>query len=263
MSDGEKPENAVTGETRGNRRTLLRKIGAFFTLLMVAAFLRLRVLVQRARHAAMWGGCKCAINELSFMLRGYHNRHGHFPPAYLADENGKPMHSWRVLILYDDLLNNDFIKSYDFNEPWDGPNNRKLADPIPHCYACPLDEKRRPHDTSYLMLTGPGTFCQNDETRSLKDCVDNSETTAIVVEMAESGVHWMEPRDLDIREMSFKVNDYSKPSIRGNLEFEPCIVIAGGWIATVAPKTPEATIKALTTIAGGEKVKQDRMNSIN
>ena len=35
------------------------------------------------------------------------------------------MHSWRVLLLpY--LDRSDLYKAYDFTEPWDGPNNRKL-----------------------------------------------------------------------------------------------------------------------------------------
>ena len=32
-------------------------------------------------------------------MQSYHQKHGCFPPAYIADENGKPKHSWRVLIL--------------------------------------------------------------------------------------------------------------------------------------------------------------------
>ena len=59
-------------------------------------------------------------------LQAYHQANGCFPPAYIADKNGKPMHSWRVLILpyldYDDLY-----KAYDFSEPWDGPKNKTAA----------------------------------------------------------------------------------------------------------------------------------------
>ena len=260
MSENLQPENSAEIGKTGSRRTFFRMIVAFFSILLVAGFFRLRTLVNRARHAAMCGECKCSINWICMLLQNYHDSHGHFPPAYIADENGRPMHSWRVLILFEDLHNNEFIKQYDFNEPWNGPNNRKLADQMPHFYSCPLDEKRRPHETSYLMLTGPGTLFQGDEITSREDCKDDAETTAIVAEMSESAIHWMEPWDLDVRQMSYKVNDYSKPSIRGNLDFGPCIVMAKGWIASIDPETPEPTIKALTTIAGGEKVKQKRYN---
>ena len=32
-------------------------------------------------------------------LQDYEQEHGCFPPAYVPDENGRPMHSWRVLSL--------------------------------------------------------------------------------------------------------------------------------------------------------------------
>ncbi len=43
--------------------------------------------------------CTKNLRQLSLALHNYHDRHGHFPPPYVADANGKPMHSWRVLIL--------------------------------------------------------------------------------------------------------------------------------------------------------------------
>jgi len=32
-------------------------------------------------------------------VANYHDSHGQFPPPYIAEADGKPMHSWRVLIL--------------------------------------------------------------------------------------------------------------------------------------------------------------------
>jgi Protein of unknown function (DUF1559) len=32
-------------------------------------------------------------------VANYHDTYGRFPPAYIADHDGRPMHSWRVLIL--------------------------------------------------------------------------------------------------------------------------------------------------------------------
>ena len=60
-------------------------------------------------------------------VANYHETYGCFPPAYVADRDGKPMHSWRVLIL-PFLEQRELYNAYNFAEPWDGPNNRKLAD---------------------------------------------------------------------------------------------------------------------------------------
>jgi hypothetical protein len=59
-------------------------------------------------------------------VANYHDVKGHYPPAYIADANGKPMHSWRVLILpY--LEENELFEKYDFTQPWNSEANLRLA----------------------------------------------------------------------------------------------------------------------------------------
>jgi hypothetical protein len=73
-------------------------------------------------------------------VANYVEEHGHYPPAFLADENGKPMHSWRVLILpY--IEERELYKQYKSDEPWDGPSNRKLASRMPRMFALHGEEQ--------------------------------------------------------------------------------------------------------------------------
>ena len=49
-----------------------------------------------------FGACWCVkIHMISIIvaLHNYHDEHGSFPPAYVSDESGRPLYSWRVLIL--------------------------------------------------------------------------------------------------------------------------------------------------------------------
>ena len=69
-------------------------------------------------------------------MHDYHGKNKHFAPAYVADENGKPMHSWRVLLL-PMLEQQALYESYDFDEPWNGPNNSRLLAQTPPSYQCP------------------------------------------------------------------------------------------------------------------------------
>ena len=39
------------------------------------------------------------MKEIVMAIEEYKGKNGHYPPAYIADGNGKPLHSWRVLIL--------------------------------------------------------------------------------------------------------------------------------------------------------------------
>ena len=47
-------------------------------------------------HSAREGGrlviCANNLKQIGLALRNYHGAHGCFPPAYIADESGKPMH---------------------------------------------------------------------------------------------------------------------------------------------------------------------------
>ncbi|HEV3023824.1 MAG TPA: DUF1559 domain-containing protein, partial [Pirellulales bacterium] len=49
-------------------------------------------------------------------------------PAFVADDEGKPMHSWRVLIL-PFIEQQPLYDQYDFSEPWNGPHNADHGQP--------------------------------------------------------------------------------------------------------------------------------------
>src|SRR5438105_1376638 len=100
-------------------------MGMFVFLATLAALLL--PLVSSARPAARRNACGNNMKQIELALLNYHDANKSFPPAYVADAEGKPMHSWRVLILpY--LERNDLYQQYDFNEPWNGPHNSRLAE---------------------------------------------------------------------------------------------------------------------------------------
>ena len=104
--------------------------GAFFAVgaILVAVRLRLGRLMSSGARLLSWFasccgsfGCLAGLpavaqyeHEIVHGYLGMHNLQsirkaivnyekakGSFPPAYLADANGKPMHSWRALVLRD------------------------------------------------------------------------------------------------------------------------------------------------------------------
>ena len=84
---------------------------------------------------------KCVIcwnnmRQLAITLLNYEQAFGGFPPACITDDDGKPMHSWRVLILtaieYPELH-----KQYRFDEPWDSPHNLTLSKVDIPLFRCP------------------------------------------------------------------------------------------------------------------------------
>ena len=143
--------------------------------------------------------CHNNVKQIAIALHSYHEVYGCLPPAYVADKNGKPMHSWRTLILpY--LEQKSLYNAYNFNEPWDGPNNRKLANTSLPVFNCPSAKKWDTPMTSYVAVTGPGTMWPGRQSTKFEDVTDGLSSTIVLVEIADSGIHWMEPRDITLEE---------------------------------------------------------------
>ena len=176
-------------------------------------FLQADSIVARQRRMAEGAECEGNLSFIGSLLFEYRDKYGHFPPAYTVDKDGRPMHSWRALLL---KIASEPDVSYDFNEPWDGPNNIKLVDKIPRFYICPSDHdryKRSTTFTSYLAIAGPGTAFPGAATTQLAGMRGRLGASILVAEVADSGVVWSEPRDLDVRSMGFVINDPTRPSI--------------------------------------------------
>ena len=86
------------------------------------------------------------LKRLGGAIYQYLDTHNHFP-ADIKGKDGKPLLSWRVAILpYLDL---DFLYAqFKFDEPWDGPNNKKLAAFMPDVFRAQCRTARRPTPTS-------------------------------------------------------------------------------------------------------------------
>jgi hypothetical protein len=198
--------------------------------------------------------CLCNLKQLGYALQGYESDYGSFPPAYIADKNGKPMHSWRVLILpY--LEKKDLYKRYRFDEPWNGPNNRKLEKEMPKEFRCPNQPAgRHPYATSYVAVVGSNTVWRHNRSVKVREIKDGTSHTVLLVEIADSGIHWMEPRDLEYPPMPTKVNPASGQGISNHHSGVANAALVDGSISTLSEELQPEKIKALLSIDGGEPV---------
>jgi prepilin-type processing-associated H-X9-DG protein len=195
--------------------------------------------------------CARNLGEIAKALLQYELDHGQLPPAFIADKDGKPMHSWRVLILpYLDQV--ALYKTYHFDEPWDGPNNRKLHSiPMP-IYQCPSDGAGSPTTTSYVAVVGAGTAWPGATSTKLTDFTDGPSETIMLVEMANSGIHWMEPKDLDFATIPLAFNPKSGKGISSGHASGVNVAFADGSVHFLADDLSPGVVRALLTIHGGE-----------
>ena len=200
--------------------------------------------------------CRNRLKQISLALYNYQDTYGSFPPAYLADENGKPMHSWRVLIL-PFLEGQDIFDAYDFNEPWNGPNNSKLANKFNRQFHCPTahDYVSKPPsktDTQYFAILDDTTAWPGAKAVKASDVTDGVHKTFFVIEVAGKGINWMEPRDVTLAEavklLSPEANNKSSPH-----KHKRVMAYADGHVKEAGVWDDPKGIEALFTIAGNDQ----------
>jgi hypothetical protein len=186
-------------------------------------------------------------------VANYESANGHYPPAYVLGPDGKPWHSWRVLILpY--IEGQELFDAYRFDEPWDGPHNRTLAARMPKIYRFANRTEPGQTTTNYLAVVGPRTMWPGPEGRKHADITDGASHTVLIAENRGLGGHWMEPRDLDFDTMPFEFNH---PHGVSSWYQTPAVVMTDGSVHTFPPGSDPRALRAVFTATGGEKVSLD------
>jgi hypothetical protein len=159
------------------------------------------LLLPVVREQAYRPSCFNRMHQLGLALHNYQEaNNGRFPPAYIADKTGKPIQSWRTLLLpymeYDALY-----KSLDLTHPWDAPKNKAKAAFSLKEFVCPSDPTSDAHgamQTNYFAVVGPNAAWSGGKPRKLADFGNQASRTIMLVEVADSGVAWAEPKDFSL-----------------------------------------------------------------
>lgn len=193
-------------------------------------------------------------------VANYHDTYGSFPPAYLADENGVPIHSWRVLLL-PFLDGSELYGQYDFGEPWDGPNNRKLIANMPTVFGFHSRSDLADGTTNYLAVVGEQTVWPSTGAMGYEHVGDGTGTTILIVENEGAGIFWTEPRDLDFDTMVFDLKAESAASI-SSIYAPPAILTVDSQVLKLDLEHSPASVRALLTANGGEHVNSASLHLI-
>lgn len=193
--------------------------------------------------------CHHSLKYIGLALHAYHDDYGAFPPAVVADEAGRPIHSWRVLLLpY--LDRKALYDRYRFDEPWDGPNNIQLLKEMPTIFACPNHRQAESTKATYLAVSGPGTAFPGSASTTTRDMTDGPSTVAMVGETTGPGVPWLQPVDIDVM-LHPGIGDpagFGSQHEGNGAHF----LFGDGGVRYVNANAAAHLIKAMYTIDGGE-----------
>jgi hypothetical protein len=205
-----------------------------------------------SRSVANAAACTENIKKIVLAMHEYHDTNMQFPPAYFADRAGRPIHSWRVLLL-PFLGEKRLYDQYRFDEPWDGPHNRELAAQMPAVFRCPAD-RGDATNTSYLVVTGEGTVFPGARCRRISDVVDGASNTILFVETTDSQITWMEPRDLTYEQALAGINPQEGTGISSRHGRFAIVANVDGSIWMLPESLSRDTLSKLLTCNGGEVV---------
>ena len=178
----------------------LRKL--FFGLTIAAALFSLAFYVRQAQDEAQSMSSGYSFQQVSVALLTFHDTFGSlpypvrrtgggdsiFPSGY--DDQAKPLHSWRFAMLpY--LVSSSIPAHYD--KSWDNPANQGWRFGG-HSFGYDSLQPNPPSfETKMFAITGPGTAFGDGEQELPHSLDELDDDTILVVEVRDSGVHWMAP----------------------------------------------------------------------
>lgn len=197
--------------------------------------------VERVKLAAARVKSQNNLKQIALAFHNYHDANGSLPRD-IADKNGKPLLSWRVVILpY--IEQDQMYKQFKLDEPWDSDNNKKLIEAMPKIYAAPLGKFEK-GQTVYQSFSGSDALMCGKPIRIL-DITDGSSNTFMAAEAGDA-VIWSKPADTAF--------DAKKPLPKMGGIFDGAFNVAmcDGSVRFVPKGVKLENLKKYVTTAGGE-----------
>jgi hypothetical protein len=148
------------------------------------------------------------LAQIKLLFDNYYH-HGAVPPPIKKGQDGKPWHSWRILIWKDVVDATDHIGDYDFSKPYNADHNifqtqQKINKEV--LFTCPFCEQNDQNGiTNYVaVLTSSGdwftTLCKDEDVDEI----------LLVICDRRSQIQITEPRDVTLS-YACEVWKYEKP----------------------------------------------------
>lgn len=199
------------------------------------------------------------LKQLGLAIHVYHDVRGTLPPAWTVDESGKPLHSWRVLLLpyieeqglYDEIRH---------DEPWDSEFNKQFHSQIPGIYRegsffndpKTADAYLKNGWTHVTAVTGKEAIFEGDNTRlTLANVPDGTSNTLLFAQRTKP-VCWMDPKgdvpfEIAIKGINKDPNGLGMPGSDGIK-----VTICDGSVRFFPETLDPEDLRAILTKNGGE-----------
>tara|TARA_R110002049_G_scaffold2750_9_gene22336 strand:+ start:3199 stop:4110 length:912 start_codon:yes stop_codon:yes gene_type:complete len=204
------------------------------------------------------------LQQIAEALNAYAADHGTYPPPATVDQNGVPLHSWRVLILPylgEDRLYNEF----DLSLPWNHADNLNVvyqnSPPTalihPNANANGLSQQ-----SGYHLVVGQGTLFPPSGPLSPDQVTDDPALTLLVIEAAPASSMnmWTEPVELDFGTMLGRINGTAGIEPGGMLDGGAAVATVDGRVHFAKETLSPNIVRSLITPTGSEPLPDDALD---
>jgi prepilin-type processing-associated H-X9-DG protein len=187
------------------------------------------------------------LHQIGLAILVYEDVQKRLPPRVVYSPDGKPLYSWRVLLLpY--LEEKSLYEDFHLDEPWDSPHNNQLLSRIPPIYVAPTNREEPLGVTHYQAFAGTGTGFEDSQPIRLPDDFPDGTTKTLLVVEAANPIPWTKPEDLVYEP------DKPLPPLGRLYEAGFNAAFADGSVRLIPRQTKEEVIRALITRNGHERV---------
>jgi hypothetical protein len=194
------------------------------------------------------------LKQLALAMLAYSDQEGRLPPAVVTDKAGRPLLSWRVLVL--PYLGHDHLfQRFHLDEPWDSPTNSQLLQHMPQEFAHHPSQggvrAAEPNHTFFKVFVGKGAAFEGAHGLRLpEDFPDGTSRTILIIEAGDA-VPWTKPEDLPF------APDQPLPKLGTIRPGGFHVAMVDGSVLSISSTLCEETLRAAITRNGHDRLGPD------
>lgn len=196
-----------------------------------------------------------SASRIAQALNNYAADHGTYPTPVVTDAAGKPLYSWRVLLLpY--LGEGALYQRFNLKEAWDSPDNTYVIANLPLAYLSPNSSNMVGlAEPNYMLVTGRGTLFPSSGPLGPNSVVDAKEETILVVEVSNAAISWAQPGDINRNNMNFAAGQNAAGLKVGSEDgTDLSVAMVDGRPEMLPRNIPSSVLNSLLTPDGGEPI---------
>ncbi len=187
------------------------------------------------------------LKQLGLAVHNYYDVNKALPTFANFGPNGKPLLSWRVLLL-PFVGQQKLYQEFHLDEPWDSEHNKKLIPRMPEIFKTPGYAGGEHGMTTYLAPLAENAIWTGTAAKvKLSDITDGTSNTILLIDAADNlGVPWTKPADYAYDPK------HAAAGLSQRFDMRALVLRADGSVGLLPAKMEAAKILALFTRNGGE-----------